>query len=408
MARRAARQRNQLPPCYYEGFLEKRSFKDKTSRKLWTCLCGNTLFFFNDKKDSDYIETIDLRNLVSITDDSSQDRNLEAARLNLQLKDGNIKFTVPSAEARELWKGFINSVCELSVPSSLNLLPGQIHMLKEAVEQEKERLKAAPPCTAAASGCSPYVSLEADMPGCYHNVSRYEAELLLEKEAEKGNLLLRPGRSGSSFAITTRQDLDGSVFKHYRVTRKPEGGFIIDLNDPIPCATLHDVVSYLVENTDGVLIPLIIEEPYDKSISFIRADNENGETSIESIQVATSKPPPDVPPKPVGLKLPRPEPAPVPVDEEPIYMNANPEALEVKPKGALAPPAPEINPRKKAALNPVPAPRRMPSASLAPCIPSSAGSADTRMRTQSDSRGQITTEALSELKLKLGQKLKTQ
>lgn len=34
----------------------------------------------------------------------------------------------------------------------------------------------------------------------------------------------------------------------------------------IPCATLHDVVSYLVENTDGVLIPLIIEEPYDKSI----------------------------------------------------------------------------------------------------------------------------------------------
>lgn len=41
-----------------------------------------------------YIETIDLSNLVSITDDNSQDRNLEAARLNLQLKDGNIKFTV--------------------------------------------------------------------------------------------------------------------------------------------------------------------------------------------------------------------------------------------------------------------------------------------------------------------------
>lgn len=108
---------------------------------------------------------------------------------------------VPSAEARELWKGFIHSVCEvcdvklinrapsgragflrahitadhwnklillvscqLSVPSSLNLLPGQIHMLKEAVEQEKERLKVPPPSTAAA-GCSPYVSLELDMPG---------------------------------------------------------------------------------------------------------------------------------------------------------------------------------------------------------------------------------------------------
>lgn len=135
----------------------------------------------------------------------------------------------------------------------------------------------------------------------------------------------------------------------------------------------------------------------------------------------------------VGLKLPRPEPAPVPVDEEPIYMNANreydslaasqpgahlpllprsvttvetcmsaffprpsltcfcaqtAEALEEKPKGAPAPPAPEINPRRKAALNPVPAPRRLPSASSTPCIPSSAGSAETRMRTQSDSRGQ--------------------
>ena len=29
MATRTARQRNLLPPCYYEGFLEKRSFKDK-------------------------------------------------------------------------------------------------------------------------------------------------------------------------------------------------------------------------------------------------------------------------------------------------------------------------------------------------------------------------------------------
>lgn len=29
MATRTARQKNLLPPCYYEGFLEKRSFKDK-------------------------------------------------------------------------------------------------------------------------------------------------------------------------------------------------------------------------------------------------------------------------------------------------------------------------------------------------------------------------------------------
>lgn len=34
----------------------------------------------------------------------------------------------------------------------------------------------------------------------------------------------------------------------------------------IPCATLHDVISYLVENTEGALVPLIIEESYEKRI----------------------------------------------------------------------------------------------------------------------------------------------
>ncbi|KAK1878836.1 Signal-transducing adaptor protein 2 [Dissostichus eleginoides] len=37
--------RAQLPPCYYEGYLEKRGPKEKASRRLWTCLCGNSLYF---------------------------------------------------------------------------------------------------------------------------------------------------------------------------------------------------------------------------------------------------------------------------------------------------------------------------------------------------------------------------
>lgn len=44
---------------------------------------------------------------------------------------------------------------------------------------------------------------------CYHNISRLEAMLLLERESKKGNLLLRPGSNGNSFAVTTRQELDG-------------------------------------------------------------------------------------------------------------------------------------------------------------------------------------------------------
>lgn len=90
-----------------------------------------------------YVEKLDLSGFISITDDSSQDRNLDSARLNLHMKDENIKLTVrecvkikmkfcqsnfsfltvflssllslqaPNAEARELWKGFIYSVAQV-------------------------------------------------------------------------------------------------------------------------------------------------------------------------------------------------------------------------------------------------------------------------------------------------------
>lgn len=92
----------------------------------------------------------------------------------------------------------------------------------------------------------------------------------------------------------------------------------------IPCATLRDVINYLVEKTDGVLVPLIIEEAYEKNIctykkcfhltllftpstkrldsyklvlffpAFIRADYENGETTVQQ----PLPNPPSLPPKP--------------------------------------------------------------------------------------------------------------
>ncbi|KAK5930955.1 hypothetical protein CgunFtcFv8_027149 [Champsocephalus gunnari] len=416
MARQTARESSQLPTCYYQGYLEKRSFKDKTSRKLWVCLCGKTLFFFNEMRDSDYIEKVELSGMISITDDGSQDRNLDAARLNLQMKDRNIKFTAPNAEARELWKGFIRSVAELSVPSSLNLLPGQILMLKEAVENEKERIKLA----AAAINSSTYITLQAEMPACYHGVSRLEAELLLERESKRGNLLLRPGRIVNSFAVTTRQDFEGSVFRHYRINRKAAGGFTIEVDNPIPCATLHDVINYLVETTDGVLIPLIIEEAYEQRISYIQSDNENGEVSVR--QAPANLVPPSVPPKPVSKRKPTPE----PIEEENVYLNDQPEEKETESEDSSAVPLPQ--PEKKATRkaimppNPTPAPRMLSTASSstsstsstlkssasAPQIscPSSSNSWELRMRRLTEPTGQIPFAAMSELKLRLEQKVK--
>ncbi|KAF0042320.1 hypothetical protein F2P81_005852 [Scophthalmus maximus] len=319
MARRTGRQRSQLPTCYYEGYLEKRSFKDKTSRKLWTCLCGNMLFFFNEKRDADYIEKVDLRGMISVTDDSSLDRNLDAARIILKMQDGNIKFTAPNTEARELWKGYILSVSELSVPPSLNLLPGQFHMLQEAVDKETERLKHVDPPEVTSS---PYINLQVNFPP--------------------------------------------AIFSHYRVTGKQEGGFSIDVDNPVPCATLSDVINHLVEKTDGALVPLIIEEEYEKNIFFIRSDNENGEKSVEQ---ALSNPRRSLPPKPDTLKIKTPVRAPTPVEEQ------------KKP--------------------PVPAPRKF-TLSTSTHSATSSTNRDLRSRSHTDPLGQT----ISELKLKFGQKAK--
>ncbi|XP_051525655.1 signal-transducing adaptor protein 1-like isoform X2 [Myxocyprinus asiaticus] len=317
------RARPQLPACYHEGFLEKKSIKDKMGRKLWTSLCGNSLFFFNNTKDNVYIEKLELSDLVSVTDDCCHDRNLENARFTLHMKNEDIKMIAPSLESRELWKGFILSVSKLSVPSCLNLLPGQIHMMKEIIEKEKKRQQ---PPTAPSLLHNIYLPVLPDMPACYHDVSRVQAELLLERNANRGNLLLRPGRDGASFAVTTRQDVNGSVFKHYRVSRKHEGGFTIDVETPISCPTLHDVITCLVEKTNGVLEPFLLEQHYEDNISYVQANEENGERSV---QCASSEPlpsPPVPPPKPVQRDY-RANSEPLANTQENIYLN-EPKVIE--------------------------------------------------------------------------------
>ncbi|KAL1022955.1 hypothetical protein UPYG_G00034680 [Umbra pygmaea] len=336
-----ARPRNQLPHCYYEGYLEK-SFEDKASRKLWTCLCGNTLFFFNNNKDSTYVEKLELTDLVSLSDDCIRDKNLDAAKLILHMKDGDIKMTVPSLEARELWKGFIYTVVQLSVPDSLNLLPGQIHMLRQTLEEEmKRRNTTAPPppppdVKAAASSSNLYLSLIGDMPGCYQPVSRIEAEMMLERHSDSGNLLLRPGSDGASLVITTRQELNGSVFKHYRVSRKHDGRFAIVLENPILCATLDEVIRCLVEKTNGALTPLIIEGTYEENIRYVQADEENGEKVMQCVS--------NSPTPPVTVPAPPPKPGkrecmPIPELETVTGLNSNEWGEEKKADSAVQPQA---------------------------------------------------------------------
>ncbi|XP_077573134.1 uncharacterized protein LOC144196651 [Stigmatopora nigra] len=295
---------------YYEGYLEKRSFKDKKSRKMWTCLCGNMLYFYNDKRDSDFTEKLDLNGLVTIADDNTLDHNLDVAKLNLQTEEGIVKICAPNAENRELWKGLIQSVAELSVPSMLNLLPGQIRMLEDVVKKEKERLHHVQQHSPVPGG-----DFSPDMPNCFHPVTRVEAELLLQKEISRGNLLLRRSRNGNGFAISTREEMNGPIFKHYHVSPAQDDRFSIDVDNPVVCTSLHEVVNYFLEATEGALKTLVREETYEKNIYYVSLNDENGERRVRGANSSVHAPPQGFQRKQALLRLPSGE------QEENVYVN---------------------------------------------------------------------------------------
>ncbi|XP_042369544.1 signal-transducing adaptor protein 2-like, partial [Plectropomus leopardus] len=188
----------------------------------------------------------------------------------------------------------------------------------------------------------------------------------------------------------------------------------------VPCATLRDVINYLVEKTDRVLIPLIIEEQYEKNISFIRSDNENGERSVQqassnlNLQSVPSKPP-ALPPR-----VPTPEPAAAVTAEENFYLNdkLETEKQETEHSSAVVLPPKETKAPKKAMMPPIPVPRKLSSAtqnfsssstsSTTSSSSSSSSCQDLRKRTLTDPLIQIPLAAITELKLKLEQKAQNQ
>lgn len=215
------------------------------------------------------MEKLDLGSFVKLTDEAPWGNSHDPSiHFCLVLRNQEIKFKVESLESREMWKGFILTVVELRVPSNLTLLPGHLYMMSEALAKEEARR-----------------ALE--MPSCFLKVSRLEAQMLLERYPECGNLLLRPSGDGAGgVSVTTLQTLNGTpVVRHYKV--KHEGPkYIIDVEEPFSCTSLEAVVNYFVSHTNKVLVPFLLDEDYEKVIGFVEADKENG----ESVWVAPSAP----------------------------------------------------------------------------------------------------------------------
>ncbi|XP_056678416.1 signal-transducing adaptor protein 2 isoform X3 [Monodelphis domestica] len=234
-----------FPSHYHEGFLEKKGPKDRDYKKFWAGLQGLTIYFYNSNRDPQYVDKVDLSNFLALTDDAPRGSTTDpGTQFCLSLAGQEIRFKVDSLESREMWKAFIMTVVELKVPS--NLLPGPKYTMTDVLTKEKDRRAQ-------------------EKPSCFLDVSRVEAQLLLEKYPDCGNMLLRPGSDGSgSFSVTTRQMLNGvEQVRHYKVKREGRS-YIIDVEEPVSCSSLHDVVNYFISNTKGALVPFHPDEDYEK------------------------------------------------------------------------------------------------------------------------------------------------
>ncbi|XP_040393948.1 signal-transducing adaptor protein 2 [Cygnus olor] len=248
---------------YYEGFVQKRGPRDMGYRRVWAGLRGPLIAFYAVPRDRQPLEMLDLSELVAV--------RAEGGGLVLQMRDQNVTLKAESAEAQEMWRGFILTMAKMKVPSDLVLLPGHRFQLLEALREEQERRAV------------PRVPL---FPSCFYNVSRGEAEQLLERSAGSGNLVLRPGGHGHGVSVTTRQMLNNTVLiRHYKVIDLGQD-YCISVDVPHYCSSLAEVVQYFVEKSKGCLRPLHSE--YNQKLEFVETDGENG----EMLQGVYEPPPP--------------------------------------------------------------------------------------------------------------------
>ncbi|XP_049644269.1 signal-transducing adaptor protein 2 [Suncus etruscus] len=245
---------------YHESFVEKKGPQDQDYKKFWAGLHGLTIYFYNSNRDTQHVQKLDLGTFVKLRDEPTPTFRDISIYFSIVLRYQEVKFKVENLESREMWKGFILTVVELQVPSNLTLLPGHFYMMAEALAKEEERRSQ-------------------EMPRCYLNVTRLQAQMLLDHFPECGNLLLRPRQDGTGgLSVTTRQILNGTPkILHYKVNLRGSK-YEIDVEEPFFCSSLEEVVNYFVKTTNKALLPFLPDEDYEKVLGYPTADKENGES----------------------------------------------------------------------------------------------------------------------------------
>ncbi|XP_044061212.1 signal-transducing adaptor protein 1-like isoform X2 [Siniperca chuatsi] len=267
-------------PLYYSGHLLKKKTKEKDFKKYYGELRGATLFLYENDTQDTYTEKLDLEQLKSMELDSPYQRKAPTIfTLTLQTEEVQLKMDNP--DSGEEWRGYILTVIKKKIPSKLQLLPGQMLLLQEVLLQEKRRnpptpLPPLPPrpsflLSASSSPSPPPPNDDPDhsdpeIPACFFNVTRQEAERMLEANPECGGIILRPSTLANNYALTLRQlTPSGPVMKNYRVT-STNSGFVIELKTAVTVTSLNDVLKYFLEKTEYRLHPYMASQPYDTHI----------------------------------------------------------------------------------------------------------------------------------------------
>ncbi|XP_012727319.2 signal-transducing adaptor protein 1 [Fundulus heteroclitus] len=254
-------------PLYYSGNLLKKSAKEKDFQHFYGELRGSTLFLYNNDTQDTYSERLELELLKSMELESPYKKKVPTI-FTLALPQEEVQLKMDNADTGEEWRGYILTVVNKEIPRNLQMLPGQKMKLEEMLTLEKKRSPqlerpALPPRPGFLQSKQPPLP---DMPICYFNVTRQEAEKMLEKNPENGNIILRPSTIPKNYALTLRQKTaSGPVMKNYRVTYT-SSGFVIELETPMTVRSLNDVLKYFLEKTEYRLRPYVVSQPYDTRI----------------------------------------------------------------------------------------------------------------------------------------------
>ncbi|XP_053559122.1 signal-transducing adaptor protein 2 [Bombina bombina] len=274
------------PEHYYEEYLYKKDLNDKVYKKLWVGLQGNCLCFYSNHKDLRRVDCLSLDEYVSLKEPPSNFGVHSSSEFlfSLRLKQREVQLKAESLESREMWRAYIITMTELSIPTSLTLLPGPLLALREALEKEKNRRAREEKGNKAQKETE-----DGDKPSCYCRVSRMEAENLLKQNPDCGSLLLRPGGSPNAVSVTTCQQNHGNfVIKHYKVVQQADG-CVIQVEPQVFCHSLEHVVSHFVKSSHNALVPFEKLNEYENQIGVLEVNKEDGEVTMRYLPECPAK-----------------------------------------------------------------------------------------------------------------------